>query len=346
MIKGSASAFRHLAFPHPLSPSRKLAVRPVLAIALILVATAVLVMRVREYPESLLALLLALDGFLLYRAHVTAEHERHLEEQVRQRTTELSETNARLRELCLTDTLTGLPNRRYVFQAVDLDVAVTLRAYRAASSEEARAEGNDLVFYVLDLDDFKSVNDGYGRAAGDGVLRQVAEVLVDTCRASDLVVRWGGEEFLVVSRHVDRTGASAFAERIRQAVRSHIYTAGDGRTLHRTCSVGFAAFPFLPRDPEGVAWDTALALADQACYAAKRSGRDAWVGVFPTPETVASAVDGTRAGVTAGMVAGTLSAENSLGPGRDVDWAAEGHEARVRARDQAGGGAYASTRRY
>jgi len=298
-----------------------------------LAATAVFVVQVRQYPESVVALLLGLNAFLLYRGHVTAEHERHLDAQVLQRTAELSEVNARLKDLCLTDTLTGLPNRRYAFQAMDLDVAVTLRAHRAASGEEAGAERNDLVFYVLDLDDFKSVNDGYGHAAGDDVLRQVAEVLLDTCRASDLVVRWGGEEFLVVSRLVDRKGASAFAERIRQAVRSHIYTAGDGRTLHRTCSVGFAAFPFLSRDPEGVAWDTVLGLADQTCYAAKRSGRDAWVGLFSTPETLASAVEGTRAGVTDGIAAGTLVVESSLGPGRDVDWSAEGREARVRAQD-------------
>ena len=284
--------------------------------------------------QMLVAILVALVGFLLYRRHVTAKHERNLEEQVVQRTAELSEANARLRELSLTDTLTGLPNRRSCFQAVESDVAVSLRAYGTAAREAEPAEKADLVFYALDLDDFKSVNDQYGHAAGDAVLQQVADVLRDTSRASDMVVRWGGEEFLVVSRHVDRRGASAFAERIRQAVRSHIFAAGDGRVLHRTCSVGFAAFPFLTTEPEGVPWDTVIELADQACYAAKRSGRDAWVEILPTARTVAAGVHGTRSSVTAGIADGTLATVSSLdGSEREVVWGDVGEQPLARPGD-------------
>jgi len=317
-----------------MSPPQKLAMRPLLAAVLLFTATLVLAAEARRSPQILVAAFIMLVAFLLYEAHVTAQHRRDLEVQVRERTAGLSEANARLKELCLTDTLTGLPNRRYLFQAVELDVAVTLRAHRTAASEGVPPRGPDLVFYVLDLDDFKSVNDDFGRVAGDSVLQQVAEVLVQTSRASDLVVRWGGEEFLVLSRHVDRAGARAFAERIRQAVRSHIFTAGNGRTLHRTCSVGFAVFPFLPEDPEGVVWETVLGLADQACYAAKRSGRDAWVGILATGKTAASGVEGTRAGVAAGIAQATLEVETSLSSAEDVSWDADGREARVRALDR------------
>jgi len=317
-----------------MSPPQKLATWPLPAAVLLLVAIVALGAHVPRSPEILVAMLAALDAFLLYRGHVAAQHQRDLEAHVRERTVELSEANARLKELCLTDTLTRLPNRRYLFQAVELDVAVTLRAHRTVASDGVPLKGADLIFYVLDLDDFKSVNDGYGHVAGDGVLQQVAEVLVETSRASDLVVRWGGEEFLVLSRHVDRAGARAFAERIRQAVRSHIFTAGDGRTLHRTCSVGFAAFPFLPEDPEGVAWETVLGLADQACYAAKRSGRDAWVGILATGKTEASGVEGTRAGMAAGIAQATLGMETSLSSAEDVVWDADAREARVRALDR------------
>lgn len=262
--------------------------------------------------QMLVAILVALIGFLLYRRHTLAQTRRDLERQVEERTAELSDANARLRALSLTDTLTDLPNRRYFFQAVESDLAVVSRAYRVAGRGGSLPEGSDLVFYVLDLDDFKSVNDGYGHAAGDLVLQQVATVLRETGRASDLVVRWGGEEFLIVARGVDRKGAAAFAERIRQAVRSHMFSAGDGRMLHRTCSVGFAAFPFLPSEPEAVDWDTVLGIADQAAYAAKRGGRDAWVGIHAAPGLDPLDLGAGRGVVGRLVTSGALGVESSL----------------------------------
>lgn len=244
--------------------------------------------------QLLVLSLVALVAFLLYRRTVMSRTRRNLERQVQERTAELSEANHRLKALSLTDTLTGLPNRRYFFQAVEGDVALCVRAYRAALREGARPESADLVFYVLDLDDFKSVNDEYGHAVGDKVLQQVASALRETSRASDTVVRWGGEEFLIMSRQVDRAGAAAFAERIRQAIRRHMFAAGDGRMLHRTCSVGFAAYPFVPDDPEAVHWDTVLGIADQAAYAAKRGGRDAWVGLTEAHDTEVGEVSAAR----------------------------------------------------
>lgn len=97
-----------------------------------------------------------------------------------------------------------------------------------------------------------------------------------------------------MSRQVDRAGAAAFAERIRQAIRRHMFAAGDGRMLHRTCSVGFAAYPFVPDDPEAVHWDTVLGIADQAAYAAKRGGRDAWVGLTEAHDTEVGEVSAAR----------------------------------------------------
>lgn len=281
--------------------------------------------------QMLVITLVALAAFLLYRRRVTAQARRDLEAQVQTRTSELSDANARLKALSLTDTLTGLPNRRYFFQAVEGDVAVASRAHRAAAREGGPAEGADLVFYVLDLDDFKSVNDGYGHAAGDLVLQQVAQVLKETGRASDTVIRWGGEEFLVVSRQVDRKGASAFAERIRQAVRNHMFSAGDGRMVHRTCSVGFSAFPLIPTEPDAVTWDTVLGLADQAAYAAKLGGRDTWVGLDAGPEAVAAEVASDRATVASLVEKGALVAVTSAEALDLGAWRAEG-ETRVRPR--------------
>jgi diguanylate cyclase (GGDEF)-like protein len=274
--------------------------------------------------QWLIVILLLLVAFLLYRRHVMAGLRVNLEKLVAERTAELQSAIARLQSLSLTDPLTGLRNRRYLFQSVESDIAVTLRAYRDASRIRAPVPENaDLVFYVLDLDDFKSVNDEFGHAAGDRVLEQVARILEETSRASDIVVRWGGEEFLVMSRQVDRRGAASYAERIRERIRGHVFVAGDGRVLRRTCSLGFAAFPFHPGDPEAVKWEVVLGLADQGAYAAKRSGRDAWVGLSYVPGTDPSTVTGESEVVCRLARQGRLEVSSSLfRDGRSVDWGA------------------------
>jgi diguanylate cyclase (GGDEF)-like protein len=141
------------------------------------------------------------------------------------------------------------------------------------------ADGSDLVFLLLDLDHFKSVNDTYGHAAGDAVLVQTAAVLSRVFRASDPVVRWGGEEFLAVARFVDRREAPRLAEKIRAAIAGHPFRLDDGTVLQRTCSVGFAAFPFTPSQPRSIPWEEVVGLADFGLYAAKKSGRNRWVGI-------------------------------------------------------------------
>jgi hypothetical protein len=98
-------------------------------------------------------------------------------------------------------------------------------------------------------------------------------------RESDYVVRWGGEEFLAVARHSDRARAEELAERIRCTVADSAFVLGDGRAVPVTCSVGFACFPFVPGEPGALAWNDVVNLADLALLAAKRMGRDCWVGL-------------------------------------------------------------------
>lgn len=204
------------------------------------------------------ALVLAVIGFLLYR--------RRLE-------------SARLAEmLSVTDALTGVKNRRYLDQTIAMDVAASLRMHRTARQRGTSAEAGDLVFMVLDLDKFKDVNDTFGHTAGDRMLESVAKALTNASRDADVVLRWGGEEFLVVGRFTDRTQASLAAERLRRAVEEHTLTLADGRRIAVTCSVGFAAYPFDLADPQRLSWDQVVMLADIGAYAAKRNGRNAWVG--------------------------------------------------------------------
>jgi diguanylate cyclase (GGDEF)-like protein len=135
------------------------------------------------------------------------------------------------------------------------------------------------------VDHFKSVNDIYGHNAGDQLLIQLSDLLTQTCRESDCVIRWGGEEFLLVSRFVDREDAPLMAERIRNKIAQHTFKLPDGSSLKKTCSIGFACFPFLPKEPTKLSWEQVIDIADHALYIAKKSGRNRSVGLITNENT-------------------------------------------------------------
>jgi diguanylate cyclase (GGDEF)-like protein len=130
---------------------------------------------------------------------------------------------------------------------------------------------------VVDLDNFKAINDSLGHTAGDRVLQQAAQLVAQACRESDSAVRWGGEEFLVVARHADRDLAANLAGRICESFRKHLFEVGGGKSVGLTCSVGVAAFPFSPENE--LSWEEVVDLADHGLYAAKRAGKDCWAVV-------------------------------------------------------------------
>jgi diguanylate cyclase (GGDEF)-like protein len=188
---------------------------------------------------------------------------------------------ARLAEVAsVTDALTGVGNRRFLEQSLPMDVAASLRRYRTAAARGETPSGADLVVFLLDLDHFKGINDRYGHAAGDQVLASVADTLQAAVRDSDLVVRWGGEEFVVLARFVDRAEAAALAERIRALVEARPVQVAEGVEVRVTCSIGFAPLPFDPAHPDALGWQEVLSLADAGAYEAKRRGRNGWVGYF------------------------------------------------------------------
>jgi diguanylate cyclase (GGDEF)-like protein len=188
----------------------------------------------------------------------------------------LEEAYARLEEASLTDTLTQLRNRRFFEQAVESDLELAARRHEDGTAESGNA---DLVFLLLDLDQFKRINDSYGHLMGDAVLVQTASLLRSTVRSSDHVVRWGGEEILIVARFVDRQGAPGLAEKIRAVVEAHDFRLDDGTVLQQTCSIGFAVYPFSISRPRGLGWQEIVEIADLGLYAVKRSGRNGWVGL-------------------------------------------------------------------
>lgn len=214
--------------------------------------------------------------------------------------------NKQLEMLSITDPLTGLRNRRFFMQHVDQDTAQADRAHQTLGSTPSKESNRDLIFFIVDLDHFKHVNDTYGHQAGDLVLTQAVARLKSAIRESDELIRWGGEEFLLAARQTRREDAPILAERLRAAVAAAPFDLGENRSLVRTCSIGFAAYPFLLGAPGRPDWETVVDLADQALYAAKASGRNGWVGAFgaesATPVALESALgSGLRGLVEQGL---------------------------------------------
>ena len=159
------------------------------------------------------------------------------------------------REMSMTDALTGLLNRYGLQRALQRELS------------DARRYARPLSCLLIDLDFFKEVNDTYGHAAGDAALAQAARVLTESVRGSDVVCRYGGEEFLVLAPETGREGALALAEKMRHAFATRLF--GDaGRVFPLTLSAGVAQ---LAPDESG---NDMIARADDALYHAKQTGRD------------------------------------------------------------------------
>ncbi len=207
---------------------------------------------------------------------------------------ELRRTNLVLQEASLTDPLTGLRNRRYFTATIEADVGQTLRSHADNHDPHTR----DLVFYLIDADNFKEVNDQYGHDVGDTVLIEMARRLSSSIRHSDVLVRWGGEEFLIVSRYTDRGEAELLAQRVLSAVADAPFSVGPaGETMRRTCSIGWAAFPWFPENSRAVSYEEVLTIADRGLNRAKQSGRNCAVGMKPasgaTPATTVARAHST-----------------------------------------------------
>ncbi len=198
---------------------------------------------------------------------------------------ELANANRELLDASLTDALTGVRNRRFFNHSIETDVQQVLRSF--ASNATADVRNRDLVFYLIDIDHFKKVNDEFGHQIGDRVLVEVARRINSGARLSDAVIRWGGEEFLLLSRYTDRKDAHILANRVLDAVGSRTYRVeGTNADLRIFCSIGWAAFPWTEIEPKLVSHEQVLVLADYALYQAKGSGRNRAVGLLPAGETV------------------------------------------------------------
>lgn len=235
-------------------------------------------------------LLLAIYGGYRYQLRHLHAQRASLERVVRRRTEELRIANKSLQEMTVTDPLTGLHNRRYLQAQLPIDLAFYDR-------ESLREGGDDLVmlFALVDIDHFKRINDEHGHHAGDMVLQQFSGLLKELVRTGDYVVRWGGEEFLLVFRPMQREMSATIAERIRMAVEEYTFTMEGGTPLHVTASIGFVEYPLF-RDKRGpLRWEDMVELADHALYYVKLRGRNGWAALRPTTTTrIETVVDEVR----------------------------------------------------
>ncbi|HEY1958863.1 MAG TPA: sensor domain-containing diguanylate cyclase [Polyangiaceae bacterium] len=163
---------------------------------------------------------------------------------------------AKLEQMATTDGLTGLLNKRAMLDAAAQKIAAAARF------------GRKLSLLVTDIDFFKKVNDTYGHDVGDVVIKGLGDILRRQKRATDLVARFGGEEFIVLCEQTDERGALLLAERIREELEKTKFQSEQG-LVGVTCSLGVATFP-----EAGGTWDTLFKSADDALYVSKRSGRN------------------------------------------------------------------------
>jgi len=212
----------------------------------------------QEANQSTEPLITALNGLfhqVSQRNKELAELNRTLEKKVEDRTQSLSEANTHLKELALTDVLTGLPNRRYAMQQLTLIWNDCIKNNTPAAC------------MMIDADYFKQVNDSYGHDAGDVVLCELSKALLHTVRTDDIVCRLGGDEFIIICPNTGSNGAMYAAELVLKAVSMLKIKVGDG-VWNGSVSIGVAV-----NNSKMSTYDDLIKAADNGVYLAKQNGK-------------------------------------------------------------------------
>ena len=214
--------------------------------------------RLQQRVWWLLALVFALSSVIVYFFY----------RKVRQANAQLEEKNLELKQQSARDPLTALYNRRH------------FQEFMRSQQEIAQASANDEMvsaMYLMDVDHFKHINDTYGHGAGDAVLREISDALREILRETDMIVRWGGEEFLAFLPAVPRGSLDDVARRLLSGIPARTIDY-QGIQLSVNISIGFAPFPLAPGG-KSMSWERAVNLVDMALYLAKGHGRNRAYGV-------------------------------------------------------------------
>jgi diguanylate cyclase (GGDEF)-like protein len=264
------------------APHRVRTYRLFLTVAVMLIMGVLVFLKQHLLDQELLTLLRSSRQNLEEMCHLKDELE-NKEQSLRWHSLELQRKNLELQEISFTDVLTGVWNRRYMEEILTAEAGQVLRNYQRARGNDIRKmDHRDLVFIMVDMDFFKEVNDLYGHPAGDRLLQLVAQRLSTVVRKSDVLVRWGGEEFLIMTRSTDPSGTPAFCSRILEVISAEPFDLGYGISVRKTCSVGWAAYPWCRRAYESICAEESIELADAALYRAKALGRNQGVGIVAT----------------------------------------------------------------
>ena len=215
---------------------------------------------------------------------------------------QLADSNELLKVQTGIDPLTGLANRRH-FQTAMRQLAA-----------DGKLAGS---VFLADIDHFKRINDCWGHASGDAVLVEVARRLRGILREPDLIVRWGGEEFLVVVRALGPDAVDALAQRMLDVV-GGTPVEHEGRVIGAAVSIGYATFPIEPARLE-VSWEQAIDLVDTAMYLAKAHGRNRAYGVRSLHASDESQFDAVAKSLEASWHAGEVSLTPLRGPGSEAE---------------------------
>lgn len=199
------------------------------------------------------ALIIHISGVVLFFILLLLWKNRVLNRLVNIKTGELEQLNKELETLAYTDSLTQLYNRRYFFEFSEHLVLLSKR------------ESNPLSLIMIDIDHFKSINDRYGHDVGDQVIKALSDRVSEMIRKSDLLARFGGEEFVLLLPGTDLDGAVIIAEKIREMIEG----CRDVERVSFTISIGISQFFY---QEEGL--DTLIVRSDRALYQAKNSGRN------------------------------------------------------------------------
>ena len=230
-------------------------------------------------------------GIFHLRTREQRRRQAWLEEEVEKRTKDLdaanhriNEQNRQLTELSRTDHLTGLGNRRVLAETLPVEMSIL---HRKARSHDPRmmVDFQGAVVLLMDIDHFKTINDQWGHDAGDTVLKACAEILEAELREGDQAVRWGGDEFVVLSRNLDRAGALGLARRVLECFAGRSIELPRGGSVALSATFGFVQIPLgVSEQLPGEQWQRYVDLADRLLYLGKNQGRGRALGLVWSPD--------------------------------------------------------------
>jgi diguanylate cyclase (GGDEF)-like protein len=225
-------------------------------------------------PQTMVPGIIALSIFMAigYILNIT----RSMSVRIQMLNDQLSEKNIELHSLSIRDPLTNLYNRRYVWEYITQQASNFTQqiSLPEAQTRSLSVYDKTLLIILVDLDFFKHINDQYGHDAGDQILIQVGKRISSAVRFDDIVVRWGGEEFLVLCPLVRKEHFVQVVQKVYQSINDKPMVIRNDMQIQVTASMGVVTFPPLENSPQSISFEQCVNLADKALYVSKETGRN------------------------------------------------------------------------